>query len=398
MQALRDGPATRKREKYWNDCIPFAKNTQPFLDYSDIHKTPSPDQPNVIPTDEIPLSPKQTFQQHFPSEDNHFIHSPKVRKLQPRHNLQRHRRSYTNEESGEWRFLTPSSTRTTSQQAAPSIFRTRKEVTCELEMATENNYSFSHRTRSNEYSLFPISRCYSEPMDRESMTSSTRFLPPEPLSKETIVYSFSDDGEITDTLVSAHDSSIHFMRGSIHDDSYSLYQTYCPSSANAMYSSPEILPEKKKRVPFDWMDSPVITRMQMRDKFESMYQDLPYFPRVPSWSNFVTPEKNMNVNPLPYTDHIDEFNLKLETVQSFLEAETVKMDHVKEEKCDESTIATDILPFSLPDVIESYGKSAVGNISPLTTPCCDTSCEFVSTDGDTCASLEESYGTISRLI
>jgi hypothetical protein len=120
--------------------------------------------------------------------------------------------------------------------------------------------------------------------------------------------------------------------------------------------------------------------MQLHDNMETVREGIPSFPRVSSWTNFVTPEKNVDTDPLPYNDRLDQFHVSLETVQSFLEAESAT------ENCDESSVATDILPFSLPDIIDPNGRSNGANISPLTTPNCDTSYDLVSTDGDACGS------------
>jgi hypothetical protein len=233
-----------------------------------------------------------------------------------------------------------------------------------------------------------------------------------------MVFSFLEESETEDDVVPGHDIS-HLMRGSRLDDGYALTQTmdsyhalpFKQTKADFMCSSPTIL-HRTKQAPFDWMDSPVISRMEMHDNTEIVHEGLPFFPRVhspaitrmqlhenmetvregipsfprvPSWTNFVTPEKNVDTDPLPYNDRLDQFPVSLETVQSFLEAESAT-EELMERKCDESSVATDILPFSLPDIIDPNGRSNGANISPLTTPNCDTSYDLVSTDGDACGS------------
>ena len=322
------------------------------------------------PSSNIALSHKQTFQQHIHSEDE-SLHSPKSPKLQPRL-IQSHKRAYSSGVMGE--FLNPLTTRTRSR-AMPNIFRSNGDaddiiptVTLAQDFITGSSSPKSLFVECSNYH-HPILRCFSEPMDRESLPSHMEF--PSSGQVAPLVLSFSGDSEATNMVAADHKTSPHRMIGSLLNVENMGNQTtrsYDPDKIELIYSSPTNHHRAIKLAPFDWTDAPVITRMKLYENSRGAFHEGPsHFPPFPS---LITPEKDIDTDPYPYNGQLDEFKVKVEPVQSFLAIET-QMKASIEGECDESTIASDLLPFSLPDVIDPYRRSSVGNISPLTTPNCD---------------------------
>jgi hypothetical protein len=199
------------------------------------------------------------------------------------------------------------------------------------------------------------------------------------MSPGPLILSFSGEKEI-DVEVTGYEDSSGRLNSMVRD--IILESRSFDSYESSIYKT---MNHKPKLVPFDWSSSPVITKMTTRENMDTVTEALPYFPRVPSWSNLVTPEKKEDSDPYPYDDRFDAFQINLETVQSFLESEHETDDPV-DVKLEESTIMTDPLPFSIPDIIDSNRRANGGNVSALTTPNCE------SPDGDifdssSCATL-----------
>lgn len=334
--------------------------------------------PALIPSDQIPLSPKQTFQQQFLSEDDIPMQSPKIRKLQPRHVS--HRRCCTNDEMGDLQFVTPSGVRPHSK--VYNIFRTNNG----LDYNPGVNTPYGECSSSN----YPISRCYSGPMDREPSSWPLGYPALVQNAPGSLVNSCSQESDTADVVISGHDMSPQQMRGSWLNDSYTrnhvvgLYDglSFEQAKREFMYSTSKIH-HKPKQTLFDWEDSPVITRMRLYGDSQSLYEKgLPYLPRLPSWSTLIKPDNNIELDPLPYTRQLDQFHVDSKTDQSLLKVAIVK-EEIFEENCDESSVNIDMPQLSLPNIIDPYGRSAGGgDLSALTTPNCDTSYEFASSDGE----------------